>query len=126
VIDDSLCIGQRRSHDRDERVLLFVKMRAGYILSPALISQIRITIRRRLSARHVPAYIFEVSDIPVGEVDKPFLSNHSPPPSTRSMERRLKLLSNKLSQDQTCSRVERWPTPGHSNCTINTETLKRS
>ncbi|EDR11854.1 uncharacterized protein LACBIDRAFT_313724 [Laccaria bicolor S238N-H82] len=64
VIDDSLCIGQRRSYDRDERVLLFVKMRAGYILSPALISQIRITIRRRLSARHVPAYIFEVSDIP--------------------------------------------------------------
>ncbi|KIK09982.1 hypothetical protein K443DRAFT_127349 [Laccaria amethystina LaAM-08-1] len=64
LIDDSLCIGQRRSHDRDERVLLFVKMRAGYMLSPALISQIRITIRRRLSARHVPAYIFEVSDIP--------------------------------------------------------------
>ena len=29
VIDDSICVGQRRPQDLDERVLLFVKMREG-------------------------------------------------------------------------------------------------
>lgn len=64
-IDDSLCIGQRRSHDKDERVLLFLKMRPGHKFTAALESQIRGAIRTNLSARHVPAYIFEITDIPV-------------------------------------------------------------
>lgn len=68
VIDDSLCVGQRRAHDKDERVLLFLKMRPGHKLTPDLLAQIRAAIRKNLSARHVPAYIFEVEDIPVSVV----------------------------------------------------------
>jgi acetoacetyl-CoA synthetase len=64
-IDDSLCIGQRRPQDKDERVLLFLKMRPGYKFTPELVADIKTSIRKGLSARHVPSYIFEVSDIPV-------------------------------------------------------------
>ena len=64
-IDDTLCIGQRRPTDKDERVLLFVKMRPGKPCNEDLKTRIRQTIRKSLSARHVPSYIFEVKDIPV-------------------------------------------------------------
>ncbi|KAF6761242.1 acetoacetyl-CoA synthetase [Ephemerocybe angulata] len=63
-LDDSLCVGQRRAHDKDERVLLFLKMRPGHNLTPELLAQIRGSIRKSLSARHVPSYIFEIEDIP--------------------------------------------------------------
>jgi acetoacetyl-CoA synthetase len=65
VLDDSLCVGQRRPRDTDERVLLFVKMHQGKIFSKELERTIRAAIRKGLSARHVPTYIFEVTDIPV-------------------------------------------------------------
>ncbi|KAK0213121.1 acetoacetyl-CoA synthetase [Desarmillaria ectypa] len=64
TVEDSLCIGQRRPKDLNERVLLFIKMRPGNSLSSALIKDIRSSIRTSLSPRHVPAYIFEVEDIP--------------------------------------------------------------
>ncbi|KAK0476711.1 acetoacetyl-CoA synthetase [Armillaria novae-zelandiae] len=64
TVEDSLCIGQRRPKDLNERVLLFVKMRPGNSLSSVLIKDIRDSIRASLSPRHVPAYIFEVDDIP--------------------------------------------------------------
>ncbi|KAG5652875.1 hypothetical protein H0H81_003305 [Sphagnurus paluster] len=64
VLDDSLCIGQRRPQDLDERVLLFLKMRPGKKFTPKLEKQIKTDIRKALSARHVPKYIFEVEDIP--------------------------------------------------------------
>lgn len=64
-VDDSLCIGQRRPQDVDERVLLFIKMRAGHKFTSALVDNIKAAIRKSLSARHVPSHIFEVSDIPV-------------------------------------------------------------
>lgn len=64
-IDDTLCIGQRRPEDRDERVLLFVKMRTGRRCTEDLKARIRETIRKGLSSRHVPSYIFEIHDIPV-------------------------------------------------------------
>jgi acetoacetyl-CoA synthetase len=64
-LDDTLCIGQRRPEDKDERVLLFVKMRPGRKFDEDLKARIRAAIRKGLSARHVPAYIFEVKDIPV-------------------------------------------------------------
>ncbi|OSX66017.1 hypothetical protein POSPLADRAFT_1043540 [Postia placenta MAD-698-R-SB12] len=64
AIDDSLCIGQRRPQDRDERVLLFLKMRPGHAFTNDLTDQIRSSIRKALSPRHVPAYIFSVEDIP--------------------------------------------------------------
>lgn len=65
AIDDSLCIGQRRPQDRDERVLLFLKMRPGHAFTNDITDQIRSSIRKALSPRHVPAYIFAVEDIPV-------------------------------------------------------------
>jgi acetoacetyl-CoA synthetase len=65
VIDDSICVGQRRLQDKDERVLLFLKMRPGERLTNELETDIRAAIRTSLSARHVPAYVFEVEDIPV-------------------------------------------------------------
>jgi len=64
-VDDSLCVGQRRLQDKDERVLLFLKLRSGHKFTRELVSAIKAAIRKSLSARHVPAYIFEVSDIPV-------------------------------------------------------------
>ncbi|KAJ3509790.1 hypothetical protein NLJ89_g5033 [Agrocybe chaxingu] len=64
IIDDALCVGQRRSCDNDERVLLFLKMRSGSKFSPKFIGTIKDAIRKGLSARHVPSYIFEVADIP--------------------------------------------------------------
>ena len=67
-IDDSLCIGQRRPQDEDERVLLFVKMREGYKFTPKLDNDIKIAIKQGLSARHVPSYIFEVTNIPVSPI----------------------------------------------------------
>jgi len=64
-IDETICVGQRRPQDEDERVLLFVKMRTGHKLDRALEQAIRATIKAALSARHVPAYILEVEEIPV-------------------------------------------------------------
>ncbi|KAF8070101.1 acetoacetyl-CoA synthetase [Lyophyllum atratum] len=63
-LDDSLCVGQRRPQDLDERVLLFLKMRPGRKLTSDLETQIKTEIRKALSARHVPSYIFEIEDIP--------------------------------------------------------------
>ncbi|PPQ98788.1 hypothetical protein CVT24_003346 [Panaeolus cyanescens] len=64
AIDDCLCIGQRRPQDKDERVLLFLKMRAGNECNSELIESIKQAIKKALSARHVPAYIFPIADIP--------------------------------------------------------------
>ncbi|CCL98680.1 uncharacterized protein FIBRA_00682 [Fibroporia radiculosa] len=63
-IDDSLCVGQRRKQDKDERVLLFVKMCFGRAFTDELADKIRSAIRATLSPRHVPAHIFEITDIP--------------------------------------------------------------
>lgn len=65
VVDDSLCVGQRRPEDKDERVLLFLKMRPGHTLAPSLVEKIRNAIKSALSPRHVPAFIFQIEDIPV-------------------------------------------------------------
>ena len=65
VLDDALCVGQRRPSDKDERVLLFLKMRPGCQFSPALVESVKAAIRKGLSARHVPTYVFETPEIPV-------------------------------------------------------------
>lgn len=65
VLDDTLCVGQRRPEDKDERVLLFLKMRPEHKFTPTLEKKIRKEIRTSLSARHVPSFIFEIQDIPV-------------------------------------------------------------
>jgi len=64
AVDDSLCVGQRRPQDKDERVLLFLKMRQSHPFDEALVNRIRAAIRAALSPRHVPAHIFEVDEIP--------------------------------------------------------------
>ncbi|KAH7876567.1 acetoacetyl-CoA synthetase [Lentinula edodes] len=66
IIEDCICVGQRRPNiDEHERVLLFLKMRAGNKFTTSLEREIKSSIRTALSARHVPSYIFEVEDIPV-------------------------------------------------------------
>ncbi len=67
-IDDAICVGQRRPQDKEERVVLFVKMRTGNKLDPTFEEAIRAAIRSALSSRHVPAYIFEVKELPVSVV----------------------------------------------------------
>lgn len=63
-IADSLCVGQRSPIDGEERVLLFLKMAEGQKYSEDLVKEIRAKIRAALSARHVPAIILPITDIP--------------------------------------------------------------
>jgi acetoacetyl-CoA synthetase len=64
-IEESLCLGQRRPHDSDEQVLLFVKMKQGYSLDRKLKAAIEARIGKDLSPRHVPKFIFETPEIPM-------------------------------------------------------------
>ncbi|HYB65038.1 MAG TPA: acetoacetate--CoA ligase [Steroidobacteraceae bacterium] len=61
-IVESLAVGQ--DWEGDVRVVLFVRLRAGVELSEELRQQIRATIRSQTTARHVPARIIAVPDIP--------------------------------------------------------------
>jgi acetoacetyl-CoA synthetase len=64
-VADSLCVGQRRPQDDDESVMLFLLMKPGNKFDKKLVNQIREAIRKDLSKRHVPKYIFETPEIPV-------------------------------------------------------------
>jgi acetoacetyl-CoA synthetase len=64
-IADSVCVGQQRAGESDERVLLFVKMECGKELNADLVGRIKKAIRDDLSPRHVPALIAECPDVPV-------------------------------------------------------------
>jgi acetoacetyl-CoA synthetase len=59
---ESLAIGQR--WQGDERIVLFVVLRAGHILDDALTAKIRSTVRSVLSPRHVPSKVLQVPDLP--------------------------------------------------------------
>jgi acetoacetyl-CoA synthetase len=59
---ESLAIGQSWEHD--ERVILFVHLKEGALLTNDLIKKIKTTIRQNTSPRHVPAKIIAVMDIP--------------------------------------------------------------
>ncbi|KAH8805976.1 acetoacetyl-CoA synthetase-like protein [Xylogone sp. PMI_703] len=61
---DAICVGQRRPKDIDESVMLFCLMKAGEKLTTKLINDIKAAIRKELSPRHVPKYIFETPAIP--------------------------------------------------------------
>lgn len=61
-IADSLAVGQ--NWQGDQRILLFVKLSPGHTLTEDLKEAIRTALRTRASARHVPARILEVPDIP--------------------------------------------------------------
>lgn len=64
TISDSICVGQRRPKDEDETVMLFCLMKPGEKFTEKLAADIRVAIRKELSPRHVPKYIFECPDIP--------------------------------------------------------------
>ena len=65
-IVDSICVGQKRPIDEDERVFLFLKMKPGSSLTSDLVTSVKRAIRDTLSPRHVPMFIFETPEIPVG------------------------------------------------------------
>ena len=64
-IEDALCIGRRRETDTDETVVLFLKMKEGVQFGEKLADDIKNTVRKELSARHVPGVIDECPEIPV-------------------------------------------------------------
>ena len=59
---ESIAIGQEWQDD--VRVVLFVVLREGQVLSDDLTHSIRSTIRQHATPRHVPAKIIQVSEIP--------------------------------------------------------------
>jgi acetoacetyl-CoA synthetase len=61
-VAEALAVGQ--DWQDDVRVVLFVRLQAGVSLDEALRQQIRDTIRAQTTARHVPARIIAVPDIP--------------------------------------------------------------
>ena len=61
-IVESLVVGQQ--WENDERVVLFVRLREGQPLTPALEDRIRRRIREHATPRHVPAKILQVPEIP--------------------------------------------------------------
>ncbi|MHB8482173.1 MAG: acetoacetate--CoA ligase [Nitrospiria bacterium] len=61
-VTDSLVVGQEWKGD--QRILLFVKLAAGFKLTEDLENRIKNAISREASPRHVPALIIGVPDIP--------------------------------------------------------------
>ena len=59
---DSIAVGQ--DWQGDERVVLFIVLKAGIKLNDRLIETIKLTIRQNTTPRHVPAKIIQVADIP--------------------------------------------------------------
>ena len=59
---DSIAVARRE--DGDEAIILFVKLAPGLDLTEALRQRIKLTIRERLTPRHVPRQILQVKDIP--------------------------------------------------------------
>jgi acetoacetyl-CoA synthetase len=65
-VEESVAIGQLWPPDKptDTRVVLFVRLRPGFNLNPALQEKIRERIKENTTPRHVPARIVQVADIP--------------------------------------------------------------
>ncbi len=64
-IEDSLCVGQKNPNmPEEERVILFVKVKAGFEFNKALVDKVKLMIRTNLSPRHVPSLILEIEEIP--------------------------------------------------------------
>ena len=61
-VTESLAIAQK--WDGDTRVVLFVKMAEGKLLSEELIAQIKSALRQKASPRHVPALILQAPEFP--------------------------------------------------------------
>ncbi|KXT04021.1 hypothetical protein AC579_5437 [Pseudocercospora musae] len=63
-IQDSICVGQRRPHDMDESVMLFLLMKPGKKLTNELVQEVKNAIARDCGKRCVPKYVFETPEIP--------------------------------------------------------------
>ncbi|KAF8854797.1 acetoacetyl-CoA synthase [Acephala macrosclerotiorum] len=63
-VADSIAVGQKRPQDEEERVVLFLMMSPGERFTPELCADVKGAIRKALSPRHVPAFIFETPEIP--------------------------------------------------------------
>ena len=61
---DSLCVSQYNKY-RDERAVLFVKMKEGFSFTKELVAKIRLAIENELTKRHIPEVILETKEIPV-------------------------------------------------------------
>jgi acetoacetyl-CoA synthetase len=59
---ESLAIAQK--WDGDTRIVLFVKLTEGNVLSDELISQIKSALKQKASPRHVPALIVQAPEFP--------------------------------------------------------------
>ncbi|KAJ5365241.1 AMP-dependent synthetase/ligase [Penicillium concentricum] len=63
-IADSICVGQRRPTDTDERVMLFLLLKPRVSFTRDLVGRVNRAIRSELSARHVPMFTFKTPEIP--------------------------------------------------------------
>ncbi len=61
-IEEALAVEQQA--EDGGRILLFVKMRAGHELNPALMERIKQKLRGELSPRHVPSLVIAAPDLP--------------------------------------------------------------
>ncbi|MGA3114727.1 MAG: acetoacetate--CoA ligase [Syntrophobacteraceae bacterium] len=61
-IADSMAVGQ--NWQGDQRIILFVRLAAGYVLTEELRARIKTSLQKQASPRHVPSLIIEVPDIP--------------------------------------------------------------
>jgi len=50
--------------DGDEKIVLFLKLVHGHILSDGLVEQIKLRLRQKCSPRHSPAFVVAVPDLP--------------------------------------------------------------
>ncbi|WVN90148.1 acetoacetate-CoA ligase [Cryptococcus depauperatus CBS 7841] len=69
-IEEGLAVGLVVEDGIDEKVVLFIKMKDGQTLSEELVKKVKTGIRVARSARHVPAQIIQVSDIPLTLTNK--------------------------------------------------------
>ena len=61
-VAEALAVGWQ--HGVDEEVVLFVRLTGGSPLDDSLVARIRNRVRERATARHRPAKVFQVEDIP--------------------------------------------------------------
>ena len=62
IISDSLVVGQ--SWKSDQRIILFLKMKEGYILNKSVEEMVKKMIKETCSPRHVPEIVLEADEIP--------------------------------------------------------------
>jgi len=62
-VEEAVVVGQSTG-DGDQRVILFLRLRAGLQLGPELVERVRARVREGATPRHVPAAVLQVHDIP--------------------------------------------------------------